>query len=281
MIIWNHYLGNYRITSFCTMEQMMLLIIHQGESWMKLLSWRHIYSRNYRNCKITISTPIKRQDHGKASLSVSIVDNFNIRAFYLNGGGFHLSNKGLRRLAIYLKVKICHLWYKLEPINDDHEKEMLNENTTNFQSQKSLTYKFSSLDQITTEEEDVKSSLRSLKLRNVNRLIFGQINISSIRKNFKLLFSLVSNNIDVLLISKTKIDNTFLVSRFCAPGYSAPFRFHHTGNGRDILLYVKKHIPCRTLIKFFFEKSIEAFAIKIILRKVMWLLICSYNQIFF
>ena len=60
-------------------------------------------------CKITISTPIKQHDHGKASLSLSIVDNSNIRAFYLNGGGFHLNNKGLVRLAINLKLKICHL----------------------------------------------------------------------------------------------------------------------------------------------------------------------------
>ena len=140
----------------------------------------------------------------------------------------------------------------MEPINDDHEKEMINKNTSNFQGQKTLTYEFSSLDQVTTEEEDVKSSLRSLKLRNVNRLIFGQINISSIRNKFELLFSLVSNNTDVLLISKAKIDNVFPVSRFCVPGYSVPFRLDRTRNGRGIILYVQKHIPCRTLSKFFF-----------------------------
>ena len=63
---------------------------------------------------------------------------------------------------------------KLENMNDDHDKEMLNENTNNFQRQNSLTYEFSSLDKVATEEKNVKSSL----LRNVNRLIFGQININ-------------------------------------------------------------------------------------------------------
>ena len=58
-------------------------------------------------------------------------------------------------------------------MNDDCEKEMLDENTNNFQGQKCLTYDFSILDQVATEEEDVKSSLCSLKLRNVNRLLFG------------------------------------------------------------------------------------------------------------
>ena len=115
------------------------------------------------------------------------------------------------------------------------------------------------------------------KTKNVNRLIFGQININSIRNKFELLFSLVSNNIDVLLISETKIDNKFPVSQFCVPGYSVPFRLDRTGIGGGIMLYVKEHIPCRMLSKFTFEKEIEAFAIENNLRKVKWLFVCSYN----
>ena len=44
-------------------------------------------------------------------------------------------------------------------MNDDHDKEMLNENTSNLQGQNSLTYEFWTLDKVATEEEDVKSSL--------------------------------------------------------------------------------------------------------------------------
>ena len=165
-------------------------------------------------------------------------------------------------------------------MNDDHGKEMLDENTNNFQSQKSLTYGFSTLDKVATEEEDVNSSLCDLKLRNVNRLIFDQININSIRNKSELLFSLVLNNIDVLLIFEIKIDNTFSVSQYCVPGYSVPFRLDRTGNGGGIMLYVKEHIPCRMLSKFTFEKEIEVFAIEINLRKVRWQLVCSYNQFY-
>ena len=166
-----------------------------------------------------------------------------------------------------------------DSMNDDYDKEMLNENTNNFQGQKSLTYNFSTLHKVATEE-DVKSSPWSLKLRNANPLICGQININSIRNKFEpLLFyiSLVSNNIDVLLISETKIDNTFPVSQFCVPGYSVPFRLELTGSGRGIMLYVKGYVPCRMLSKFTSEKEIEAFAIEINLLKVKWLLVCSYN----
>ena len=86
-------------------------------------------------------------------------------------------------------------------MNDEHDKEMLDENTSNSQGQKSLTYEFSTLDE-TVKEEGVKSSLCNLKLRHLKRLIFGEININSIRNKFELLFCLVSNNIDVLLISE-------------------------------------------------------------------------------
>ena len=157
---------------------------------------------------------------------------------------------------------------------------MFDENANNFQDQNNLAYEFSTLDEVAKAEEDAKSSLCNLKLRNVNHLILGQININSIRNKFGLLFSLVSNNIDVSLISETKIDNTFPVSQFCVPGYSMPFRLDRTRNGGVIMLYFKKHIPRIMLNKFTFEKEIEAFAIEINLCKVKWLLFCSYNTNF-
>ena len=66
-------------------------------------------------------------------------------------------------------------------MNDDHGKKVSDENTSNFHGQKSLTYEVSTLDKVETEEKDVKSTLGSLKLRNLNRLIFGQIDINSIK----------------------------------------------------------------------------------------------------
>ena len=72
-------------------------------------------------CKITILTPVKRHDHGKASLtilhlsqkfknlSISFVYNSSIGAFSLSSGGLHLNDKGLGRLAINLNLKIRKL----------------------------------------------------------------------------------------------------------------------------------------------------------------------------
>ena len=96
-------------------------------------------------CKITISTPIKRHDSGKLSQTmlhlsqkfkdrrILFVYNSSIEAFSLSGGGLHLNGKDLGRLAINIKIRIRKLWHELEPMNDDHDKEMLDENTSNFQ----------------------------------------------------------------------------------------------------------------------------------------------------
>ena len=147
IIIWSHCFKNYRITSFCTLEQRMLLIIHQGKSLKKFLSWKRIYRRNYWNAKSLFqhqlndtkaSLTILHLSQKFKDLSISFVYNSSIGAFSLSSGGLHLSDKGLGILAINLKLKIRKLWYELEPMNDDHDKEMLDQNTSNFQQPKSL-----------------------------------------------------------------------------------------------------------------------------------------------
>ena len=87
----------------------------------KVLKLKKYIQKELSKCKITISTPIKQHDHGKASLtilhlskkfkdlSISIVGNSNIGTFSLNSGGSHLNDKGLGRLAINLKLKIRKL----------------------------------------------------------------------------------------------------------------------------------------------------------------------------
>ena len=95
------------------------IILHNGandaldntskEILNEIIELKTYIQKKLPECKITVSTPIKRHDHGKASLSVSIVGNTNIRAFYLNDGGSNLNNKGLGRLPINLKLKICQL----------------------------------------------------------------------------------------------------------------------------------------------------------------------------
>ena len=66
--------------------------------------------------------------------------------------------------------------------------------------------------------------LKHISLKNVNRIIFDDININSIRNKFHLLKDNITDKIDTLMISETKLYNSFPKSEFVLPGYTEPCR---------------------------------------------------------
>ena len=56
--------------------------------------------------------------------------------------------------------------------------------------------------------------LNQLKSENLFRIIIGHININSVRKKSESLGDLIRATLDVLMISETKIDETFPESQF-------------------------------------------------------------------
>ena len=53
-----------------------------------------------------------------------------------------------------------------------------------------------------------------MKRNSPDRLILGHVNINSIRNKFDALTYIIGNNIDIILISETKIDDTFPAAQF-------------------------------------------------------------------
>ena len=88
---------------------------------------------------------------------------------------------------------------------------------------------------------------------------------------------LVSNNLDILMISETKIDDTFPDSQFLIEGFSSPYRLDRTSKGGGILLYIREDIPSKYIKNVKIDKSFEGFFVEINLRSKKWLLACSYN----
>ena len=88
--------------------------------------------------------------------------------------------------------------------------------------------------------------------------------------------NIIKNEIDVLMISETKMDNSFPISQFTITGYSIPFRLDRTSHGGGILLLVREDIPCK-IIKTDCDGNFEGIFVEINLRKKKMLLSCSYN----
>ena len=67
-------------------------------------------------------------------------------------------------------------------------------------------------------------TLKSIRNNNVSRLIFADLNINSIRNKFQLLKEQIKANVDTIMISRTKIDNTIHHSQSFIEGFSTPYR---------------------------------------------------------
>ena len=126
------------------------------------------------------------------------------------------------------------------------------------------------------DQYNLGSNLHRVRIENLSRIIFKQLNITSIRNKFDLLMNIIKNEIDILMISETKIDNSFPISQFTMTGYSIPFRLDRTSHGGGMLLFVTEDIPCK-IIKTDCNAGFEGILVEISLRKKKWLLCCSYN----
>ena len=120
---------------------------------------------------------------------------------------------------------------------------------------------------------DPSTNIENIRSKNPNRLIIAQLNINSLRYRFDSLVEILRSNVDILLISETKIDSSFPTAQFKIEGYTT-YGLDRNSNQGGILLYVREDIPS-TLLNT--ELLIEGFCIEINIRKKKWLLVCTYN----
>ena len=90
-------------------------------------------------------------------------------------------------------------------------------------------------------------SLKAIRKRNLNRIVVAHLNINSLRNKFDYLIEQITGNIDILMISETKLDSSFPTGQFLINGYSEPFRIDRNSQGGGIMLYVREDIPPKLL----------------------------------
>ena len=71
---------------------------------------------------------------------------------------------------------------------------------------------------------DTLSILNKLKLKNINKLVIGHLNINSLPNRFCQLKLIIEKNIEILFIAETKLDSNFRSSQFKIKGSSMPYR---------------------------------------------------------
>ena len=121
------------------------------------------------------------------------------------------------------------------------------------------------------------NTLKKIRVSNLNRVIIGHLNINSLRNKYEALKSVINGNIDTLVITETKIDQSFPVCQFFIEGYSPPFRFDCDANGGGVIIYINEDIPAKLLKDHAAPKNIEGSFLEINLKKYKWLLFGGYN----
>ena len=131
----------------------------------------------------------------------------------------------------------------------------------------------------TINDNDPLNILKNIKINNVNRLVIGHLNINSLRNKFESLKCIMKGNLDILVITESKLDSTFPSQQFAIEGYALPYRIDRdAGCGGGVLIYVREDIPCRELTKHTIYNNIEGIFLEINLRKTKWLLFGGYNH---
>ena len=76
----------------------------------------------------------------------------------------------------------------------------------------------------TANNVDCNIDLKSLCRNNLNKIIVAHLNIISLRNKLEFLIQHIEKNIDMLMISETKLDESFPIGHFFIKGFRTPFR---------------------------------------------------------
>ena len=107
--------------------------------------------------------------------------------------------------------------------------------------------------------KDCLCVLKKTKIEYINNVIIGNVNINFLPNKFDDLKAFVTGMFDILIITETKLDNTFPVSQFHIDEYSKPYRLDRNRNGGDIIIYAREDIPSRMLTKHNFPDNIDVY----------------------
>ena len=120
-----------------------------------------------------------------------------------------------------------------------------------------------------------KEKLRILRKRNIDKIIVTDLNIISLRNKFDSLIGQITGNTDILMVSESKLNESFPIGQFITEGFGVPYRVDRNGKGGGVMLFAREDKSSNLVSIENYPP--EGFFVKENLRKKKWLLNCSYN----
>ena len=77
-----------------------------------------------------------------------------------------------------------------------------------------------------------------MRNNNANKIIIAHLNMNSVGNKFDISADIVKDNVDILMISESKLDDSFPDGQFLLAGYGKQFRLDRSRNGGGIMLFI-------------------------------------------
>ena len=174
---------------------------------------------------------------------MDVIDNGNIASGEIDKGGFHLNPRGLGKLSINIIRRIKRFVTTLQVTGTFHKASIF-DTEVNFRFFVDLGYTKNSdesainqLNDTNSEETLENDALNEIRKKNPNRIIITHLNINSIRSKFEMLKEVLGNKINILLISDTKLDDTFPLNQFILEEFTRPHRLDRTTHGGGLMFF--------------------------------------------
>ena len=127
------------------------------------------------------------------------------------------------------------------------------------------------------EMEDPITVLKALKDKNSDRTVFAHLNINSLSSKFEPLTEMVRQTIDFLLVTESKLDDTFPMGQFQIEGFSRPIRLDRTRNGGGLIIFTRNNLTCHELKPRVLYPELECTFLEVRIRHNKWLVLVGYN----
>ena len=104
---------------------------------------------------------------------------------------------------------------------------------------------------------DVQQVLENIRLRNINRVIFGHLNVNFFALKLDAIKTIIPGNVDIMIFGETKLDASYPTAQLIIDGFKTPYTLDQNSNGGGLLIYVRTDIPCKQLVSHEFAENIE------------------------
>ena len=118
--------------------------------------------------------------------------------------------------------------------------------------------------------------IKKLRIRNPNKIIIANLNKNSLPNKFEQLKDFVIQHTDILVLTKTKLNDTFSTAQFLVNGFSESYRLDRNRKGGGVMICICENILSKWLEKHVVPYDIGLF-VELNVRKCKWLLFGTYH----